>query len=42
MVEHLALPLGMEQLQLFATDDGDIVANITFFSLTQKCFNIEQ
>ena len=27
---HFVFPFGIEQLQLFATDDGDMVANITF------------
>ena len=30
-VEDFVFPLGIVQLQLFATDDGDMVANITFF-----------
>jgi hypothetical protein len=33
MAEHFVFPFGIEQLQLFATDDGDMVANITFSNL---------
>ena len=35
--EHFSCPLGMEQLlQLFATEDGDMVVNITFLQLQIK------
>ena len=42
MAEHFVFPLGMEQLQLFATDDGDMVANITFSNLNQTYIKREQ
>ena len=33
---HFVFPFGIEQLQLFATDDGDMVANITFILSIQR------
>ena len=35
MAGEFVPPLGIEQLQLFATDDGDMVANITLAVFSQ-------